>query len=42
VPEGFESSTSEIRKEVLTQIEQVLLGKMTPAEALKKAQDNLS
>jgi multiple sugar transport system substrate-binding protein len=42
VPDGFESSTSEIRKEVLTQIEQVLLGKMTPAEALKKAQDNLS
>jgi multiple sugar transport system substrate-binding protein len=42
VPEGFESSTSEIRKEVLTQLEQVLLGKMTPAEALKKAQDNLS
>jgi multiple sugar transport system substrate-binding protein len=42
VPEGFESSTSEIRKEVLTQIEQVLLGKMTPAEALRKAQDNLS
>jgi multiple sugar transport system substrate-binding protein len=42
VPEGFESSTSEIRKEVLTQLEQVLLGKLTPAEALKKAQENLS
>lgn len=42
VPEGFESSTAEIRKEVLTQIEQVLLGRLTPAEALKKAQENLS
>jgi ABC-type glycerol-3-phosphate transport system substrate-binding protein len=42
VPEGFENSTSEIRKEVLTQLEQILLGKMTPAEGLKKAQDNLS
>jgi multiple sugar transport system substrate-binding protein len=42
VPDGFESSTAEIRKEVLTQIEQVLLGKMGPAEALKLAQDNLS
>jgi len=42
VPEGFESSTAEIRKEVLTQIEQVLLGKLTPTEALKKAQENLT
>ena len=42
VPEGFESSTAEIRKEVLTQIEQVLLGNLSPTEALKKAQDNLS
>jgi ABC-type glycerol-3-phosphate transport system substrate-binding protein len=42
VPEGFENSTAEIRKEVLTQLEQILLGKMTPAEGLKKAQDNLT
>ena len=42
VPLGFESSTAEIRHEVLVQLEQVLLGKLSPAEALKLAQDNLS